>query len=298
MSSRLRVAMVQYRDDAAAGGSLRVGETLVRHLDPERFDARMLFVYGEPGPVAAAGRVPVDYLRCEGPLHPGSWRRFRREVRHAGYDVLHFQDAILWAMLASVRSGAARVLHVHGRFFPAAAGRRNLALNRIAGRSADAQICISRGAREAQLAHRLARPDRAHVVYNAIDVPYFRDLPDRDSARRVFGLPPGALLLGMVCRLVWPKGCEDLLRILERLPARWHGVLAGEGPDRSRLERLAAERGVAGRLHFLGTCGDVRPVYASIDALAFLTRYEPFGLVLVEAMAAGVPVFALGAAGE
>ena len=102
----------------------------------------------------------------------------------------------------------------------------------------------------------------------------------------------------MVCRLVWEKGCTDLFSIIERLPARWHGVICGDGPLRQQLEQECRTRRIADRIHFLGLQDDVAPVYAALDAYAFLSRYEPFGLVLAEAMASGIPVFGIEGDGE
>jgi glycosyltransferase involved in cell wall biosynthesis len=102
----------------------------------------------------------------------------------------------------------------------------------------------------------------------------------------------------MVCRLVWQKGCIDLLSVIERLPQCWHGVICGDGPQRNELQHEIEARGLAHRIHLLGTQQDVAAVYASLDAYAFLSHYEPFGLVLAEAMAARVPVFGLAGDGE
>ena len=126
----------------------------------------------------------------------------------------------------------------------------------------------------------------------------FSNAGAKREARARLGLPADALLLGMVCRLMWAKGCVDLLSLVERLPARWHGVFCGDGPQLPELKRLCEERGLARRIHFLHSRGDVAPVYASLDAYAFLSRYESFGMVIAEAMAAGVPVFGLRGDGE
>src|SRR5207342_1007881 len=104
--------------------------------------------------------------------------------------------------------------------------------------------------------------------YNSIDVGRFDALPERAKARAELNLPGEALLLGMVCRLVWEKGCFDLLSIIERLPSRWHGVICGDGPQRWDLQRACEERGLTSRIHFIGVQDDVRPVYAALDAYA------------------------------
>jgi glycosyltransferase involved in cell wall biosynthesis len=101
----------------------------------------------------------------------------------------------------------------------------------------------------------------------------------------------------VVSRLAWYKGCNDAVRILARLNPRWHVVFCGDGPLRPYLTDIAAQLGVSHRTHFTGMLADMRPAYAAMDAFLFLSRLEPFGLVIAEAMAARVPVFGLGGEG-
>jgi len=144
----------------------------------------------------------------------------------------------------------------------------------------------------------LARPEACWTIYNSVDVERFEQLPSRAEARGQLRLPADAKVLGMVCRLFPDKGCADALELLSRLDPGWLLMFVGEGSYRSELERLVKAKGLQERVRFTGALGDVRPAYAAMDAYLFLSRYESFGLVLAEAMAAGVPVFGLGALGE
>ena len=139
------------------------------------------------------------------------------------------------------------------------------------------------------------------VVPPGVDVDRFQPLDDetRRSVRVRLGLPvDGRLVLG-VSRLVPRKGFDTLIRAVALLaPTRPDLALAisGGGRDRSRLERLAAEVGVP--VHFLGRVSDddLAPLHAAADVFAMLCRnrwggleQEGFGIVFVEAAAAGVP---------
>src|SRR5207248_7592850 len=104
------------------------------------------------------------------------------------------------------------------------------------------------------------------------------------EARKQLGLPASARVIGMVCRLFWAKGCDDLIRVLELLDDEWHAVFVGDGPERAKLEALAGDYGVGDRVRFTGSLWDVRPAYSAMDAFAFLCLYEPFGLATAEAM--------------
>jgi glycosyltransferase involved in cell wall biosynthesis len=101
--------------------------------------------------------------------------------------------------------------------------------------------------------------------------------------------------LGVAARLYPVKGVALVVQALERL--RRNGMpaellVAGEGPERPRLEALAATLGVALQVRFLGAVGDMASFYASIDCLVHAPITEAFGLVALEAAAHGCPVIA------
>ncbi len=104
---------------------------------------------------------------------------------------------------------------------------------------------------------------------------------------------PRLLALG---RLHRNKGFDVLLRALALLPAA-HLSLAGEGPERAALERLAGELGVAGRVAFLGWRQDAGALLAAADVLVCSSRHETLGNVVLEGWAAGRPVVAAAAEG-
>lgn len=97
------------------------------------------------------------------------------------------------------------------------------------------------------------------------------------------------IVLG-VGRLVYYKGFDYLVRAMTGVDARL--VILGEGPLRGGLERLAAELGIGERVAFPGQVPDLAPWYHAADvfALPAVARSEAFGLVQLEAMAAGTPV--------
>ena len=100
------------------------------------------------------------------------------------------------------------------------------------------------------------------------------------------------IVLG-VGRLVRFKGFEYLIRAMAQIPGKL--ILVGDGPERTALERTAAEIGVSDRVVFAGNVPSavaIAPYYHAADVFAFpsITRNESFGLVQVEAMACGTPV--------
>ncbi len=308
MTRPIRVAMVHYRDNAIAGGSLRVGEAIANHVDPTRVSVEFVFAYDGPGPVTQRARVPSHFIHSKGPKDFAAWKRARDLFTRLQPDIIHFQEGVVWLRTALLRTPAKKVIHVHGRYSDFQSPDRTIrqkirsALDARVSRSyfkhTDAQICINQATRNWLLDLGMVSPETSCVVYNAIDVARFASLLPRAAARAELGLPQDALLLGFVGRLVWEKGCSDFLAIVDRLPERWHGVICGDGPLRNELQSESVERGVEKRIHFLGSLDDVAPVYAALDAYAFVSRYDAFGLTVAEAMAARVPVFGIERAGD
>ena len=114
---------------------------------------------------------------------------------------------------------------------------------------------------------------------------------DKAEARRRLGLPLDVQLLGCAARLHPLKRLDLALKLLS-VNERQHFVVAGQGPDRPRLETLARELGVTERVHFVGEL-DTRAMgdfLAALDCFIFPSGAESFGLAPVEAAQAGVPV--------
>lgn len=126
---------------------------------------------------------------------------------------------------------------------------------------------------------------------------------DRTEARRRYGVPADAFVVGHVGRLAPEKNLSFLARVIGRFllgrPSAFF-LVAGEGPSRDVLSEIFEALGVAERVRFAGILAsrqELADVYAAMDIFAFSSLSETQGMVLTEAMAAGVPVVALDAPG-
>ncbi|MXP63764.1 glycosyltransferase [Roseomonas sp. M0104] len=135
--------------------------------------------------------------------------------------------------------------------------------------------------------------ERAHYLPNFVDDmggmrPAELDLPP--------GVRPGAPRLLALGRLHRNKGFDMLLRALPLLPGAAL-TIAGEGPERAALARLAAQLGVADRVQLLGWRRDSGALLAACDVFVCSSRHEPLGNIVLEAWSAGRPVVAVAAQG-
>jgi glycosyltransferase involved in cell wall biosynthesis len=138
----------------------------------------------------------------------------------------------------------------------------------------------------------LLNPERVHVVPNGVDTSNYRPR-DRESARRALGLDATSILL-CVARFQRQKGIQHAIAAVAEIPHA-HLILVGHGEERAVLEGLASAPEVVGRVHFVGpkTPTEVAAYMAAADVFLFPTELpEPASVVLLEAMASGLPVVA------
>ena len=133
-------------------------------------------------------------------------------------------------------------------------------------------------------------PDNVQVLRNGVDLQLFKPI-DRQAARARLGLTRRTL--ASVGWLVERKGHHHAIRALRALP-NTDLLIVGEGPERTRLERIAVEEGVSQRVRFLGQIEQKQlpEIYNAIDALVLASSREGWANVLLEAMACGTPVVA------
>jgi glycosyltransferase involved in cell wall biosynthesis len=133
----------------------------------------------------------------------------------------------------------------------------------------------------------------ARVVVNGVAVPPAATSEERRLARENLGLPADAVVAAAVSRLSPEKGVDVLLEALAGVAEgrRPFLAVAGDGPERLRLERFARAN-LGGGFAFLGELGDVSPVYRAADIFVLPSRRESAPLALLEAMAHGLPAVA------
>jgi glycosyltransferase involved in cell wall biosynthesis len=128
---------------------------------------------------------------------------------------------------------------------------------------------------------------RVVVIRNGVDEP-LRSLPE-GGLRRQLGIPAAAPVVGAVARLVRQKRLDLLLRAVARLDGV-RCLIAGDGPEREPLARLAAELGIGARVTLLGHRETVGDVLDALDVFVVTSRVEGMSNAMLEALAAGVPV--------
>ncbi len=282
------------------------GEYLVRvldGLDRRRVETVVGFAPGAPLDAAAA-------LRSEAVIHvpwdrratlSGMLRatcRLTRFIRQGGFDVVvtHTSVAGLVGRIAAWRAGCPVIVHTaHTTAVLAARG----VIGRFAYRLAEAALArittctvfSSHALEHMVMAAGGARQGRSLTAYHGIDLPRLdRQIEGaRQRVREELGLGAGPVVL-VAGRLEPAKGVDLALASWPQLRAHHPDavlLIAGDGPDRADVERLAGPG-----VRLLGWRTDVPALCAAADVVAVPSRHESFGIIAQEAAAAAVPVVA------
>lgn len=134
----------------------------------------------------------------------------------------------------------------------------------------------------------------------AVPLPADFDPSLRETQRRELALPAGAFLVGAAGALDRSKGFDVLLRAASLAcveAPELHVVVAGDGPERARLEEEARLLGMGEHFRLLGRQRELPRLFAALDLFCMPSREEGLGSVVLEAFAAGVPVLASDAGG-
>jgi glycosyltransferase involved in cell wall biosynthesis len=231
------------------------------------------------------------------PRLAGLVRNLRPDVLHT-----HMKHADLVGAVAAVRYRVPLVSTLHViEDAPDLTGRvkRRLAAQartRVAART----IAVSEAQRRWYVETFRADPRRVVTVPNGVAAAPEPDPAARARLREVLDVPPGAVMVLMVAVMRLAKGHEDLLWALALLPQACPvvAVLAGDGPERRRLEKIAAgDPRIGRRLRFVGHRDDVPALLHAADLVVQPSHSDALPTALIHALAAGVPVVAAAVGG-
>lgn len=222
-------------------------------------------------------------------------RRLRRFLRAKRMEILHAHTghaAGLGALVAL--DGRTRLVATRRVDFPVRAGPGRWKYARPA-----AWAAVSRSVASRLIAAGVA-PARVRVIPSGVDPAAYPSRGDRDRLRREKGVDSAARVILHAGALDESKDQATLLRAFARIAPRVGGarlLILGEGPRRGALVEIARNEGVAERVSFLGHRADVLEYMALADLVAFPSREEGLGTVLLDALAIGVPTAATAAGG-
>ncbi len=305
----MRIAFVIH-DARVGGGQDRYGLELVNGL-AEHHDVS-LFAR------SAQGLAPgVTFHQINAPDRPAAFRtrvfsgRVNRYLASTEWDIVHTVGGALegatvitaqychTAAQAAARRWPSELIGPFEGAYRAFNSVAAVRSERRAARHSNLQALIAVSRRtlcEWHDSYQAAPPMRA-VIPNGVDCRRFKpgDGSERIALGNELGIPESGRILLLVGALV-RKGVETALRALPSLQSQTYLVAVGAGPQ-ARVATLAEKLGVQNRVRLVLPVPDIERYFRAADVFFFPTRYEPFGMVIAEAWAAGLPVVTTETAG-
>jgi len=258
---------------------------------------------GGDGPLRAAFEAKGCDVHVMGKQAVGdAWRVISscaRLIRKLKPDVVHIHrhGPDVWGQLAALLAGHRCVVATeHGPYMQDVTGEEGFpwyktALRRLLCPQVRVTLAISKAVADDLLRHRVVCRRRIRIAHNGVDESQF--VP-RKGAR------PSGPVIGAAGRLIPLKGFDALLgafALVRRNCPDAQLRIAGEGPDRGRLDSLVREKGLSDGVELLGELADMAGFLQSLDVFAMPSRREGFGMAVLEAMSCGLPVVASDAGG-
>ncbi len=312
MSDPIRVLQLT---GITVGGSAEHLLQLATLLPPDRFETTIALSGGGPldDEIRSSGLPVLDYAPSHGAGHfkqatPDGpvellrqFLRMRAAIRRHRFDVVHTHTSVAGAMgrVAAWSAGTPvrlHMLHAYAGHDGVPQPKRTVyrLVERALGPFTTHYVAGSQFIRDVGVRHRLFRPQDVTVIpYSSRMTVGDATAADRARLRRELALPPDALLIALVGRIEDQKGVDLLIRavptVIAQVPGA-HVLVVGDGTRRAEAEALAVELGVADHVHFTGWRHDLADVMRAVEVLALPSRWEAFGIVNLEAMAAARPV--------
>jgi glycosyltransferase involved in cell wall biosynthesis len=303
-------------DGLGLSGKTKAMVDLISGLDAARYSPSVVCFDTEKSPLERRLRdrgVEVLEIPCAEGLNLSVMARFGALVRRMRPAVIHSYNprpmlyAGTVARLLGVRAtigtlSAFACLTPEGdyRFLPQklfSTSRRNRVRNYVACGLMRAVVTVSQKLGAGFCRYNGVSPSRMRVVSYGVDIDRFTRVgADAIAAFRArHELPPDAVVIGSVGRLVEQKDYPTQLRAFAQAAARvppLRMLLVGDGPLRGALETLARELGVADRIRFAGHSDEVPVALRALDVFVLASKFEPYGVALLEAKAAGTAIVA------
>jgi sugar transferase (PEP-CTERM/EpsH1 system associated) len=280
------------------GGAQKALARLLPRLDRSRFDPSVACLYNGDGPVAdeirALGIRVTDLGMTAKWRWDALWRLYRL-LRRERPALLH-----TWMFHANIpgrvvgRLAGVPIILTSRRNVNIGGGQREL-LSRLTSGMDDLVIAVCELARQAEIERAGVSPEKVVTVYNGLDAAEFAGVDQERAAlvRQGLAIPRGTPVVAAVGRLHPQKDFPTLLRAMARVHEAVPGarlLVVGDGMLRGDLEAQARSLELSSSVVFTGQRADVPELLNAVDLFALSSLWEGLPNVVLEAMAAGLPV--------
>lgn len=306
IKNRKQLRVLHILSSAEIAGGERYLYDLIKYADKQIQHHIILPYKGPFAKILHKSELPFCIIPLKHVCFPKSVLEIIKLIRTKNVDIVHTHGyrANFYGRVASLLSKAKHYATVHVSLFdykdsPSILRVAYMFIERILSFKTSKFICISKA-----MANDLYRlkisGKKISIIPNGVDLKRFHPRLVPNKIREQFCISPQTLLIGTAGRFVPEKGQIHLLKALKLLKGKGSNIkclFLGDGPLLDELKRNAADCGVENMCIFAGTRKDIEEIYPILDLFVLPSIREPFGLVLLEAMASQIPVLAFSSGG-
>ncbi|MDH4099355.1 MAG: glycosyltransferase [Nitrospirota bacterium] len=295
----IKVAFVIDTIESPTAGTEKQLLLLIENLDRREFSPVLCVLYSSDWLSSEFRSCPLYVIGARSFKTPGMYAsifRFRNFLKKEGVSIVqtHFRDSNIVGILAARLAGIKAVI----------SSRRNqgywytpteIRLLKILNRWVSLFVANAESTKEWAVRTESIPREKIEVIYNGLDLDKFRSLISdaKKRSRECLNINPVAPVVGIVANLRPVKGVDVFLRAAALVKKDLPGAIfvsIGDGGERSKLEALSEELGIADSVRFLGKRLDIASILPAFDVAVLSSRSESFSNAVVEYMAAGLPV--------
>jgi glycosyltransferase involved in cell wall biosynthesis len=289
-----RIKILYIITSLGLGGAERLLLYYIKFLDRSKYDLHVCCFRAKPDDLLEemSKFATITNLKVNNKFNPLIIIQILKLIRKLNPDIIHthlFQPRVYGTIAHMFYRRSVLVTQKHSIVNPK---KHNIFIffEMVSIRLNKKVIAISESVRNSLIKYELIPRSKIYVLTNCIDYQSFNKSADLNSRR-----DKNEIIIGTVGRLEKVKGINFLLFAIKIILAKFPSIkleIIGDGSQTSELKEIAKKLGISNSVEFLGKFTDVIPFYKRMDIFVLASLNEGFGIVLLEAMAMGIPVVA------
>lgn len=247
--------------------------------------------------------IPVHYLNKRDGVDAGLFLRLRKLLKERKIQVVHSHNFSAWLYSSVATRSVGNIVHVHTEHSGVGVLPRRHMVERWLSRLTHHVVAVSKHVHQVMVREIGISRMRVKLIHNGVNTARFApNAVTRSVTREALALGDDDIAIGIIARLAPVKNHAHLLRAFASLLNTGHTraklLVIGDGPERQKLEALAAQLGIAASTRFLGERRDTEALLNALDIYALSSLSEGMNLTLLEAMSTGLPIVATAVGGN
>lgn len=291
---------------AVIGGTLEYLKLFFSHIDKEKYEVELVCPsYGPMKDEISSMGIKVHVIEMNRKISIiddyRAYRQLKKYIKESKPDIVHLHSskAGVLGRLAAYKNKIPCVYNAHGWSFAMDVSKvkKNFYafIERVMAKITYKIINISNFEQELAIRYKITSEERMQVIYNGIDLSKYNEKFNKEKILNELKILNHPFIIGMVARLTKQKSPETFIKVakeVSREVKNSYFIFVGDGELRDEIEELIAKEGLKDRFLITGWTNEVGKYISIFDVGVLTSKWEGFGLALLEYMALGKPVIA------